>query len=123
MTDNDARAYLEKSIDNVEDLPGGLTWTNAEVLELLREAVRLFEQAHTPTDDERALIEQAQSFREQVGDDANPTSLVGLWLRTASALESRIHAALAQHGHRFGLNRADERDLGAIILSTIGDGA
>lgn len=37
------------------------------------------------------LIEQAGSFREQVGDDASPTSMIGLWLRTADAL----HAALA----------------------------
>lgn len=38
------------------------------------------------------LIEQAGSFREQVGDDASPTSMIGLWLRTADAL----HAALAE---------------------------
>lgn len=53
MTSIDARAYLEKSVDNVEDLPADLTWTNAEVLEMLREAVDLFEKAHTPTDNER----------------------------------------------------------------------
>lgn len=42
---------------------------------------------------------------------------------SAEQVTNAVHAALAQHGHRFGLNRADERDLGAIILSTIGDGA
>jgi hypothetical protein len=60
----------------------------------LADALEAAEKAHTPTDDERALIEQAQSFREQVGDDANPTSLVGLWLRTASALEYRIRRSV-----------------------------
>lgn len=37
------------------------------------------------------LIEQADSFRLQVGGDgagASPTSLVGLWMRTASALKA-----------------------------------
>lgn len=56
MTALDARAYLEKSIDNVEDLPDDLAWTNAEVLEMLREAVGLFEKAHTPTGDEREAL-------------------------------------------------------------------
>lgn len=44
------------------------------------------------------LIEQAVSFREQVGDDASPTSMIGLWLRTADAL----HATLAEFEKTLG---------------------
>lgn len=42
------------------------------------------------TDDERELIETANEFRKQVPSTVNPGSLIGLWLRTASALEARI---------------------------------
>ena len=50
------------------------------------------------------LIEQAGSFREQVGDDASPTSMIGLWLRTADAL----HAALAVFENAHTPTDADE---------------
>lgn len=32
------------------------------------------------------LVEQAGSFREQAGAAASPTSMIGLWLRTADTL-------------------------------------
>lgn len=51
---------------------------------------------NAPTNDEREealhLIEQAESFREQTSPDVDafPNSMVGLWLRTASALEAAL---------------------------------
>lgn len=42
MTARDAYAYIEKTIDNVEDLDDDLAWTNAEVLEMLVETLQLF---------------------------------------------------------------------------------
>lgn len=79
MTAIDARAYLEKSIDNVEDLPDDLAWTNAEVLEMLTEVVGLFEQAHTPTDDEReaiidALLDELGWEWDEVPEEHIPSS-------------------------------------------------
>lgn len=34
---NDALAYIDKSLDNVADLDDDLTWTNAEVIEVMRD--------------------------------------------------------------------------------------
>lgn len=53
------------------------------------------EKAVFPTDDEREalyLIEQAASFRQQTRPDVDafPNSMVGLWLRTASALKAAL---------------------------------
>lgn len=45
------------------------------------------------------LIEQAGSFREQVGDDASPTSMIGLWLRTADALHAALAVFEKAHAH------------------------
>ena len=45
------------------------------------------------------LIEQAGSFREQVGDDASPTSMIGLWLRTADALHDALAVFEKAHAH------------------------
>lgn len=42
---------------------------------------------------------------------------------SAEQVTNAVHTALAQQGHRYGLNRADDSDLGGIILSTIGEGS
>ena len=34
---NDALAYIDKTLDNVADLDEDLTWTNAEVVEIMRD--------------------------------------------------------------------------------------
>ena len=47
----------------------------------------------------KRLIEQAGSFREQVGDDASPTSMIGLWLRTADALHAALAVFEKAHAH------------------------
>ncbi|WEK60522.1 MAG: hypothetical protein P0Y60_14570 [Candidatus Microbacterium colombiense] len=48
------------------------------------------EKALTPTDDERELLDTANTFREQIESDPTPGSLLGLWLRTATALDARV---------------------------------
>lgn len=101
MTDQKLVDELEKAL-NDEVYDGGMGALSEDQLsELVRTlastAAKVAEEARTPADNEKLieeakhLIEQAGSFREQVGDDASPTSMIGLWLRTADAL----HDALA----------------------------
>ena len=52
------------------------------------------------------LIEQAGSFREQVGDDASPTSMIGLWLRTADALHDALAVFEKAHAKELDALRA-----------------
>ena len=102
MTDQKLVDELEKAL-NDEVYDGGMGALSEDQLsELVRTlastAAKVTEEARTPANNEKLieeakhLIEQAGSFREQVGDDASPTSMIGLWLRTADAL----HAALAE---------------------------
>ncbi|MEU4016197.1 hypothetical protein AB0E56_13140 [Microbacterium sp. NPDC028030] len=100
MSDQRLVEALEKALtDEVYD--GGMGYLGDEqfpayVRRLAETAAGVLAGAHTPTDDERRealhLIEQAASFREQTNADPEPSpnSMVGLWLRTASALEAAL---------------------------------
>ena len=75
---NEALAYIDKTLDNVADLQPDTTWQNAEVVSMLEEVRSLmltgkttpgaFEEAHTPTDDERedmiAFLLRDHNFEE-----------------------------------------------------------
>lgn len=58
------------------------------------------------------LIEQAGSFRQQCGDAASPTSMVGLWFRTADALSAALALFEKEHtptGHAKESDTSTER--------------
>lgn len=127
MTDNskreelieEAQKWVEEYGDGYNEFPGGpmVKYFGQELIERLA-ALAVFEQAHTPTNDEREaryLVEQAGSFREQAGDSSDPNSLVGLWLRTASALESALRHPVQ------GDPTADAVERGARAAAILGD--
>ncbi|MEW1990742.1 hypothetical protein [Microbacterium sp. NPDC078849] len=51
-----------------------------------------------PSAEERDLIDTANQMRKQTSSGIKPGSLIGLWLRTASALEARINRSSEPQG-------------------------